>query len=191
MASDPVVYGAAIEGIHKALGRRFTPELAAELAKLGIDPNNLQVAYACGVWVQALRLIAEALARDVPPGEQYKELGRLFMRGFVQTPMGFAVLTASKLLGVRRTLLRLGRNFRTATNYIETEFTEVGPKELLIRMRVEDAFLPKMPTSSMMTLEYRQGLIEEVVNQVGAVGKVEMVQANTEKLDATFRVTWE
>lgn len=189
--SEPVVFGTAFQSIYNVLGRRITPELHNKLVQLGFDANNPQVAYGSEVWVKVLRQLAEVLARDVPVEDRFRELGRLFMRGFVQTPAGMASLAASKLLGLRRTLPRLGRQFRTATNYLETEYTEVSPNEALLRMWVSEVYLPRMTEHSMITLEYRQGALEEMVKLFGKHGRVEMVRANVLTLDATFRITWD
>ncbi|MFZ5443800.1 MAG: DUF2378 family protein [Myxococcota bacterium] len=187
---EPVIFGAAIEGIRRAFAKQLTPELVAQLASGGVKLEHPQVAYPADTWVFVVRTVGDALASEVPERERYVHIGRLFMRGFVQTGVGFAALTAGKVMGVRRTLLRMGRNFRTAANYIETEFTEVGPKELLIRTWVREPFLSKIKDRSTLILEYRQGVLQEVMELVGGQGQVELLAADAARHDGRYRATW-
>lgn len=187
---EPVVFGAAIDGMRKALGKRFTPELKSTLLKAGVDFDKAQVAYSLDTWLVVVRTLGDSLAGEVPAGDRYQALGRMFMRGFVETPIGFAALTAGKVLGIKRTLMRMGRNFRTAANYIETEQTDVGPKELRIRTFINEKFLPRVNDRTMLIVEYRQGVLQEVLKLVGGVGVVEVVDAKPELHDVTFRITW-
>ena len=190
-SAEPVVFGSAIEGMRKALGKQFTPALRDELKVTGIDFEKVQVAYSLGSWLHALRILAKSLGTEVPEDDRYRHLGHMFMRGFVETPLGFAALTAGKVFGTKRTLLRMGRNFRTAANYIETELTDVGPKEVRIRTFIMPKFLPRVPGSAMLIVEYRQGVLEEVVTLLGSKGTVQVVDVKPDVHDVTFHITLE
>lgn len=48
------------------------------------------------------------------------------MRGYVETLLGRAMVQVMKVVGPRRSLERMQRNFRTGSNYIETRFTSLG-----------------------------------------------------------------
>ena len=187
---EPVVFGAAVDGMRKALGKHFTPALLETLKQAGVDFDKPQVAYSLDTWLVVMRALGATVAGEVPEHERYQHLGRLFMRGFVETPLGFAALTAGKLVGIKRTLLRMGRNFRTASNYIETEFVEVGPHELRIRTFIHEKFLPRVSDRSTLIADYRQGVLQEVLALVGGVGSVQVVDAKHDRHDVTFRITW-
>ena len=191
MREEPVIFGAAVEGLQRAFGRELSAELKTRARQLGIDFDRPQVAYPVATYIALLRVLAEALCGDVPDGERYAFLGRRFMKGFVQTGVGFAALTAGKLLGPRRTLLRMGRNFRTASNYLETEFTEVGPKELLIRTFVNEPYRSQLTERTTLMLDYRRGILEETLTLVGARGTVTVARSNPEQHDITFRAVWD
>jgi uncharacterized protein (TIGR02265 family) len=190
-ALEPVVFGAAIDGMRKALGKRFTPELKSTLLKAGIDFDKVLPAYSLESWILVVRTLGDALAADAAPDDRYQSLGRLFMQGFVQTPIGFAALAAGKLLGVKRTLLRMGRNFRTASNYIETECTQVGLNDLRIRTFIAEKFRPRVTDRSTLMAEYRQGVLQEVLVLVGGKGTVEIVDVKPELHDVTYRIAWQ
>jgi uncharacterized protein (TIGR02265 family) len=177
--------------MRRALGKQLTPALRQQLVGVGIDFEKVQVAYSLDTWLAVVRALAASLGAEVPEDDRYRHLGRLFMRGFVETPLGFAALTTGKVFGIRRTLLRMGRNFRTAANYIETELFEVGPKEVRIRTYIHEKFLPRVTDHSLLISEYRQGVLQEVLALLGGKGVVAMVEANTQRQDVTFRITWD
>ncbi len=189
--SEPVVFGPALEGLRKSLGARFTPQLAEALRAKGVDLEKTQVAYGLATWLTGISIIAEAVGADLPASERYRNLGRTFMHGFVETPIGFAALTAGKVFGVKRTLMRMGRNFKTAANYIESEVSDLGPKEMSIRTYVPDHFLPKMTEQSQLFVEYRQGVLQAVLEVLGAQGTVEIVHADLPRHDFTYRISWQ
>ena len=188
---EPVVFGTAVDGMRRALGKQLTPALRQQLIAVGIDFEKVQAAYSLDTWLSVVRTLAAALGAEVPEADRYRHLGRLFMRGFVETPLGFAALTTGKVFGVRRTLLRMGRNFRTAANYIESELVEVGPKEVRIRTYIHEKFLPRVSDHSLLISEYRQGVLQEVLALLGGKGEVAMVEANTQRQDVTFLITWD
>ena len=48
------------------------------------------------------------------------------MRGFSETMMGRALVQFMKVIGPRRSMQRMERNFATGGNYIQTRFTSLG-----------------------------------------------------------------
>jgi uncharacterized protein (TIGR02265 family) len=191
MAQEAVVFADAVASLKKSLGARFTPQVQAELKALGLDFDKLQVAYPLNQWLQALHLVSRHVVADVPVADRFRHLGRLFIQGFVQTPMGFAALTAARVFGVKRTLLRMGRNFRTATNYAVSEERDVGPKEVQLRICVAPQYLPGIEEKSALFLEYRHGVLEGVLEVLGVRGTVEVLSVDLPKQDFTYRVTWD
>lgn len=190
-APEPVLFGTAIEALAKAMGPRITPDVKQELKLKGVDLEKLQTAYNVATWTDALTVLATRLLGEVPERERYVELGRLFMRGFVGSPLGIAALALSKLLGPRRALERMGRNFKQATNYLESEFTAVGATEVRLRTFTGPAFLPRVSDRTTRVADYRRGLIVEMLEQIGTKdARVEIVEHHPERQDVTFRITW-
>jgi uncharacterized protein (TIGR02265 family) len=187
---EPVVFGTAIEAMRNALKDSLTPALQERLKQRGIDLAKIRPAYPMDLWVDVIRIAGNELLAHVPESERYVQLGRRFMRGFVDTGVGFAALQLGKLIGVKRTLQRMGRNFRQASNYLETEITDVGPKELRIRTFTAAAFLPRATDRTNLVTDYRRGVLTEVLVLLGAQGRVEVLEQDLERQDSTFRVTW-
>lgn len=185
------MFATAVEATRKAFGKRFTPELKAELKALGMDFESIQAAYALDTWLEAARVMSRAFFPDLPEAERHRQLGRDFMKGYVQTAIGFATLATAKLIGVKRTLLRMGRNFRTAANYIEAEALDIGPKEVHLRATVGSEFLPRVrPGANDVIVHYRHGVLEETLALLGVAGTVDVLEVAADRPGGLFRITW-
>jgi uncharacterized protein (TIGR02265 family) len=187
---EPVVFGTAIEAMRNALKDALTPALRAQLKDRGVDLDKVHPAYPMDTWTDIIRVVAAAVMPDVPEHERYVLLGRRFMRGFAETAVGLAARQLGRLIGVRRTLLRMGRNFKQASNYLETEITEVSANELRLRTFTNERFLARTRDRSTLVTDYRKGVLEEVLVLLDATGTVEIVDLKPERQDVTFRVTW-
>ena len=118
-------FSQSIEGLWvRGVGDSMTPSLRAQLLALGIDLEHLKPAYPNDDVVKAIRLTAEALFGGHP--DAMRKMGALFMKGFAETLMGRAMVQFMKVIGPRRSLQRMERNFRTGGNYIESRFTSLG-----------------------------------------------------------------
>jgi len=190
-AAEPVVFDSAIEGTRKAFARQLTAELKAQLKGVGLDLDHPQAGVTLDTWLKAMRLLAGALFPQLKPEERHRQLGREFMKGYVQTAIGFATLTTAKLIGVKRTLLRMGRNFRTAANYIEAEALDIAPKEVHLSVIVGTEFLPRVPPNANdVIVHYRHGVLEETLRILGVAGAVEVLEVHPGRPGGRFRITW-
>lgn len=93
------------------------------------------------------------------------------------------------VIGVKRALLRMGRNFKRAANDIETKARDVG-REVQLRTFTAPQFLGKASDRSTLITDYRRGVLEEVLALLGIAGTVEAVEVHVERQDVTFRITW-
>ena len=152
--------------------------------------SRILPAYHMDLWCDALRVLGRHLEADAPEAVRYVRLGGSFMQGYTSTPIGVAALTMCRLIGPRRTLLRMGRNFKQASNYLETEITELGPKELLIRTFTNERFLARATDRTHLVTDYRRGVLQEVLALLGAEGTVDIAELHVDKQDVSFRVAW-
>lgn len=189
-ADEPIVFGTAIEAMRNSLKDSLTPKLRDRLKQAGVDVEKIRPAYPMNTWVDVIRLVAAELVADQPESTRYVALGRRFMRGFVETGVGFAAHQLGKLIGVKRTLMRMGRNFKQASNYLETEVTEVGPRELHLRTFTNQRFLARTTDRTNLVTDYRRGVLQEVLALLGAEGAVEIIDLHVDRQDVTFKVTW-
>lgn len=141
--------------------------------------------------VEPVVLMVDGLFPGLPVPVQHRRLGREFMAGYVQTAIGFATLTTAKLIGVKRTLLRMGRNSRTAANYLDTDVKDVGPTEVHLRATVGDEFLGRVPPGAKeLIVQDRRGVLEETLGLLGVEGQVEVLEVEAGRPGALFRITW-
>lgn len=189
-AEEPIVFGSSVEALRNALAKQLTPALRQELLQVGLDFDKVLPAYPMDQWVDALRIVARHLAPQLPEHDQYVHLGRQFMQGFVATAVGKAALAISRVIGPRRTLLRMGRNFKQATNYIETHTTEVGERELHLRIYTHERFLEKTRDRSTLVTDYRRGVLLAVMEFIRVEGTVDITDVHPERQDVTFRLRW-
>lgn len=193
IAAEPVIFATAFDGVRKAFGQRFTPETLAQLKAVGVDFKELQAGYPFATWHSMSKVLVQALTDSgLSEAERYRVLGRGLMPGYVQTTLGFAALATAKLLGVRRTMHRMGRNFRTSGNYTDTAVTDVEPQHVVLHTWVMPEFLPRMPKDAgPLFVDYRQGVLEGTLEIIGArEGVVTVIERDEQRLQVKYDVRW-
>lgn len=149
--SEKLWFSAVIEGVFvKGLGERLTPALKADIKKAGIDVDKLQPAYPLEVVHKAFDVVIPRLYADMPKEEALFELGRSSLRGYTETLLGRALLQILKLIGVRRSLLRMHTSMRSGNNFLETFSTVVSSS--CVDLKFSD--VSEMPS-------FYQGILEE------------------------------
>jgi uncharacterized protein (TIGR02265 family) len=127
---DRVNFLSVFEGLFlKGFGDRLTPAVRADLLAIGLDLDRLQSAYPHTVFLASLAVGAKHFFPNDPIPEAYAKLGARNMEGFFETFLGKPMLAMLKLVGPRRTLLRMRTNFRSANNYVESKVVEVSATE--------------------------------------------------------------
>ncbi len=126
--TEKLVFSHSIEGYLRAVRPVLDSALTAQLLTIGIDTSKaLLPAYPVDVLRQALVVGARRLNPSVSEGEALIRLGRRYVEGYGETMVGRALKTAIRLIGPKRTLDRLAKQFRTANNYSETKVTHHAP----------------------------------------------------------------
>ncbi|MDX2015504.1 MAG: DUF2378 family protein [Myxococcaceae bacterium] len=125
---EKLVFSHSIEGYLRAVRPVLDSALTEELQALGVDPTKpLLPAYPVDVLRNALVVGARRLSPGKSDAEALVALGHRYVEGYGETMVGRALKTAIRLIGPRRTLERLAKQFRTANNYSETKVTHHGP----------------------------------------------------------------
>lgn len=126
-------FSQTVEGLFiRGLGERLTPAAKEAIAKAGVDVTKLEPAYPAEAVEQACLAVLPFVFPGVSEDEGLFELGRTFMRGYSSTVMGSAMVGVMKVIGARRSLERMTKNFRTGGNYIETKSTVLGPTSVAL-----------------------------------------------------------
>lgn len=181
MKTDQFEFEQSVESLFKgALQAHEDPELAAVLREAGLDlARKLAPAYPAEDFYRWLRVAARHRFPELDEAEGCREVGKLAMlRGLRSTLIGGAVLMGMQVLGVRRSLLRVGRNLRNGNNYIEAKTRELSPTSVEIQLG---------PVIGPAT--YYEGLLEEGSRQMGAK-TVQVIRTGREGQQLTWRVDW-
>lgn len=173
------MFSQAVDGLVRALRPKLTEAAKDELRTLGIDLRKpLEPAYPLTVWMQVIRYGAGLIAPDRPEAEQMEELGRRFIDGYEETMMGKALLATMRLLGPRRGLERMSRNFRTGNNYTETR----------LEAKSESAY--ELWLSAVRVPTFYRGMLLAGVGRTNAKN-LDVQLLNHDEAGATFSVTWD
>jgi len=190
IAEEPVIFSTVAEGARKAFGARLTPELLAKMKAVGFDLDSQQVAYPLLPFLDAIGVLADELFPKQPRTKQLRLLGREFILGYRATTIGFAVLTMARVIGLKRTLLRMGRNLHTTANYLEVDTEDAGPSEVIVRTKVRQEFRAIITPSYLAIVNgYRVGVFEGTFQELGARGEVTM-DGPAERPEVAFRLRW-
>lgn len=177
--SERLWFQSSVEGLFvRGVGAAMTKSLEGKLAATGIELARLLPAYPADLMTEAIRVTVAELYPDRTSAEGQRELGRVFMRGFGQTFIGAAMVQFMKVIGTRRTLERMQRNFRNGSNFIETRFTAID--EHTATLWFND--VSGMP-------EFYAGILEEGGRTTGTAG-VSVTVIPGAGADCTFRITW-
>ncbi len=94
-------------------------------------------------------------------------------------------------MGVRRTLQRMGKNFRTVANYIEVEVSELGPTHLQLATWMRAELLARHRRPTLIFANYRRGVLQETLALLNATGTVTISESNLEQQRVVFSVQWQ
>jgi uncharacterized protein (TIGR02265 family) len=172
------MFSQAVEGFVRALGDRLDDRAKDGLKAIGLDLRKpLEPAYPLDTWFAVMRFGARLIAPGLPEPEQLEQLGRRFIDGYEQTLVGRALLASMRVLGPRRTLERMSRNFRSGNNYTETRLEPKGPTDY------------ELWFNQVRSTDFYRGMLEAGLTRTNA--KALQVRLVThDSAGATFRVTW-
>lgn len=189
---EPVIFSTVVDGTKKAFGDRLTPALLAKLKAVGMDFNSGQPAYPMDAFLRAFQVMADELVPGEPHLERrYRTLGHDFMAGFVQTGLGRAALMMGRLVGLRRTLERLGRNMYTTGNYLTVEIQHESPTSLIAITRVRPEFHRFVTKDWSVIAHYRLGIFDAVFELLDTRGTIELLEDDLQKFQTRFHLSWE
>ena len=176
--NEKLVFSHSVEAFIRAVRPVLDGTFTEQLKAIGIDTTKpLLPAYPVDVLREALLVGAKRLNPSLPQAAAFVALGRRYVEGFGETLVGRALKTAIRLIGPRRTLDRLAKQFRTANNYSESKVTHAEPGKSLLWCN--DVMYP----------DWYQGLIIGMLEVAGA--KNVMVRLSRHDAEgAFFDVEW-
>jgi len=131
-----VVYDAAVEGVFlRGLVGMVTPSLSSKLRELGLDLNQkLRPTYPREAWTRMLEVTVAEVFPGVSRDEGFRLLGTKAVNGIGYTMIGKVLVQMARLMGPRRSLLRLPQVFTSVNNFMKMELQEVEPTHFLVHV---------------------------------------------------------
>lgn len=189
--AQAVVFEGALEGIHRSFGPRLTPELLDVVKQIGVDFDHLLPAYPLTVWEEVIRIVSASLYPSLSPEQQWERMGFEWIAGYLQTMLGRAALAIGKVIGPRRTLERMGRNFRTAGNYAHFEAIAHGPCDLELVTSMIEPFRTQWANRPSVIPHYRVGVLRGTLHALDVeASAVEILHHDPAIQETRFRVRW-
>jgi uncharacterized protein (TIGR02265 family) len=181
MSHERVEFEQTADGLLKgALEALKDPALVEKLRVAGLDlSRKLAPAYPAADFYRWVVIAARHKYPSLDEVEACREVGKLAVtRGMQSTMLGGALIKALQLLGVRRSLKRIGTSFKNGNNYIEAKATELGPTSMEIQLG------PLVGPPS-----YFEGVLEQGPRLLGAK-EVQLTRLRTEGETVVWRLDW-
>jgi uncharacterized protein (TIGR02265 family) len=175
-----VVFGNTVDAMmNRALAGRMTPALRERLKLNGFDFDEpIRAGYPYESWKIWADIIAEEIFPELEVGERYRQLGRLVILGIRETTLGKAIEVLLRMIGPRRAMERMNRNYRASDNFTQVVITNLGPKSLQVRLN-----------EAMDQPTYMQGAFEALIEFSG--GKDVKVEIREVALpEVTYFIQW-
>lgn len=178
VADAKVVFGTCWDALGEALGPSLDEPFRQELRSLGVDLSRLNAAYPYELWLRSIELAMERLWPGVDRDEATYRMGRAMYERFGQTIVGRALMQVLAVLGPRRSLERMERNFRTANNYSHTRLIQLESNHY--ELSVSDVHFP----------HYYRGILTAGLERSTRSASVKVI-AHQPDGDATFDIRWD
>jgi uncharacterized protein (TIGR02265 family) len=176
--ADKLIFAQAFDGLVRALGPRLDAAVAQRLREAGLDvTRELKPAYPLEVFLKVVQIAGQCLAPGADEETQAFAAGQAFIDGYGQTMVGRAMLAMMRVIGPRRTLERLSRQFRTGNNFSETTLKDLGPQE--VELWCNQVTVPG----------WYRGIISAGLRHVG-VSEVSVETASRTDGGAVFKIRW-
>jgi uncharacterized protein (TIGR02265 family) len=132
MSEERLEFGPSLRGLFiDALGPELTDAMKADLRAAGLNVDApLLPAYPAATFAKCVRVVARGLKPDLSEDDALRSMGRRAVDGLSTNFIGRALLSVVRLLGIRRTLLRMERAFRNSNNYTRIETQQLTPTSM-------------------------------------------------------------
>lgn len=176
--TEKLIFAQTFEGLLRSVQDRLTPQVVEGLKAMGLDTTApLLPTYSHTVFIDVVTYLAGQLHPGVDRDAATTLVGRDFMDAYGETMVGRAMIAMIRLIGPRRALERLTREFRTGNNYSETRLTPRGEREY--ELWVNEVRLPG----------WYLGILSRGLELAGAKG-VKVGLISRQGTDGTFHVSW-
>jgi uncharacterized protein (TIGR02265 family) len=178
--NDPrLIYTPTFEGLFLIAARgRLSAGAIDQLRAAGLDLGKpLLPGYPARTFTDSVHIAAADLFPGVPRDEAVRRVGEMSLDGYASTLVGRGLFGLLRVLGVRRSILRLARNMGGGTNFLQASAEALGPTDF----RAEISDVTGLPT-------FYQGVLGRAAALLG-----QAVQVDIERGDppgCIYRLHW-
>lgn len=177
MAEPRVAFSSLIESLGRILAPIDDPT-RAKLKEIGIDLEHLLPAYPIEAWYAGVELAMSRFDPTLTFEQKQNHFGVRLVEVYGETLIGKAMYAMMRLIGPERSIQRATRSFRTATNFLDTQYVVHGPRDW--ELSLNEVVLPhRYP-----------GFFEKALTVAGAKNAKTWMTKLTDT-HATYRSTWE
>ena len=176
------MFGPTLEGLFiRGLADKVDEPLRQRLAAEGLDLSQpLLPGYSRAVVNRCIGLTASHLYPDLPAAEAWYQVGKHVAAGIKKTTMGSAVMALIRLVGPRRSVLRMPRTFSGTNNYMQVALRELSATQFELDLR---------PSSEQPS--YMKAVIEDILTHAGAQQlSVAIKHHDVAQALATYSISW-
>jgi len=175
---DQSVPRRTFEALFRPEGIPVTGALKAELKALGVDLDALATHYPLSLLRQSMDLARRHAFPTLSEADGLRAVGRAFVSGFKQTPVGWVFRSMAPLFGPDRTIFTLPRYLSSVREDLPLSIVATGERRYLLSSQEQDA-----------RAHFLAGCLEAVLETCGA--KTSFVTVATESADGfTIELGW-
>lgn len=117
-----------VEALFRPEGVAVTPALKDELFAAGVDLERLAPSYPLPVVRLAFDIARRHACPELPVADGFRAVGRAFVAGFKQTPIGWVFRSMAPVFGPDRTIQTLPRYLSAVRDDMPLQITAVGER---------------------------------------------------------------
>lgn len=166
------------EALFRPEGVPVTEALARDLLALGVDLTALAPSYPLAVLRRCFDVARRHAFGSLPEADGFRALGRAFVAGFKQTPIGWVFRSMAPVFGPDRTIQTLPRYLTSVRSDVPLEVVAVGERHYHLTSGDVDA-----------NPHFLAGCLEAVLEAAGAQGG-QVVVTQAERDGYTIDLVW-
>jgi uncharacterized protein (TIGR02265 family) len=179
--TEPLIFSHSLQGlVSRTFPGGVPPELKEKLRTVGVDlDRKLLPAYPRETWARCIALVAQVAFPHERREVTWRRAGERMIDGYQETLIGRAMFSTLRLLGPRRMLQRMQKNFRSGNNYTEARVTDIAPAVMEVWLNETDEVLRHFTLGLVLAGMRAGGALEPRVELTG-----------TDSQGFTLRASW-
>jgi len=135
MATENVVFASVMEALLPPdVRQKLSPEAKKRIRDIGVDLDKpFDPAYPGSVWADVVKMLGPERYPKLSEHDAQLQLGQDFMNRYAGTLVASALFALLRVIGPRRAMHRLARNFKSGGSDIDVVVKELTPTQFEVR----------------------------------------------------------